>query len=149
MALKDYLVGPDYPKYPGVTPFEETESGKLFSKLSETGTYSPLTKRSILRTAGMTGAGEASKIRSGTRGELFSRGLQGSVAGVRALAEPGIAHGRNLLGLSGDIERQNEASKLRALEMFGKGIDTTEERRRAAEYQNRQADYQDRLRDRV
>jgi len=99
--------------------FGKTARGQYLKKTMAEGQYNPAMRSAIV---GKTGAAAGQVAQQGTariRGYLQARGMGNSIAGARALAEPGLEQQRIVSGAARDIEIENEASKARAKEDYG------------------------------
>jgi len=109
--------------------FEDTEQGRFLQQISQQGRYSPTAIANILsRTARQTG-NLAQIQRSRTRGQLQGQ-FGSSIAGTRALSEPGIAQQRQLGEATRGLQTENELSKVSAREQLAQGVTQFGERRR-------------------
>lgn len=117
--------------------FEETPYGKYLMEQSRYGKYSPTIRRGLFGQVSRTTGEQAQRARSRIKGGLVGRGLYGSIAGQRLMAQPGLQRMRTLGDISRQIELESEMSKTGAREAFARGRTQSEERRRAEESQAR------------
>lgn len=113
-ALAKYWARPKRPT------FGKTTLGQYLHKLSQTGKYSPVAMRNIMSGMGRTGGNIAQSTRTGVRGWLTSHGMGDSIAGARALATPGLQHGRTMSDAAERLETENELSKQMAEEALAR-----------------------------
>jgi hypothetical protein len=100
--------------------FGSTARGKYLKKTMKTGQYSPEMRSAIVGRTGAAAGQAAQENTARIRGYLQARGMGNSLAGTRALAEPGLEQQRITGNAARDIEIENEASKARAKDDYGR-----------------------------
>ena len=105
-----------YLSRPRIRSFANTKYGQALATRQREGMYSPDTRRKMLGQAGSTLGNIAGMERSNIRGQLVGSGMSGSIAGVRAMAEPGRERLRKLSDYGTRIDIENELDKKRAEE---------------------------------
>jgi len=95
--------------------------GKYLKQTSREGIYSPEIRSRMLGQVSSQAGNVAQQERSGIRGYLEARGMGGSIAGARTLAEPGQQRMRTVSGASERLGIENELSKQRAREAYAQG----------------------------
>jgi hypothetical protein len=100
--------------------FGSTGRGKYLKETMKTGQYSPEMRSAIVGRTSAAAGQAAQENTARIRGYLQARGMGNSLAGTRALAEPGLEQQRIVGNAARDIEIENEASKARAKEDYGR-----------------------------
>jgi len=138
-AVKGVTTGIQYLTRPkrGVTttPFAETTYGKHLKRREETGLYPPSIRGKMLRRYGETISSGTQRERAGISGGLVSRGMHGSISGLRALGAPERRRTGLISGYGKELDIESELGGLRAGEEYARLSTMTEERRRAEEEQ--------------
>ncbi len=98
--------------------FEGTKYGKYLRRIGEEGRFSPGERSTMLGQVSSRAGNVAQQERAGIRGYLENRGMGRSIAGTRALNEPGLERMRTVSGATERIELENERSKEAALEEY-------------------------------
>jgi hypothetical protein len=93
------------------TSFSDTEEGKYLAGIRETGAISPQERGGLLARTGAIAGSQASQRKASIRGGLLARGMNNSIAGVRALDAPGRDTQRTLADAGQNIDIMNERSK--------------------------------------
>ena len=111
--------------------FEHTERGKMLGRIAEEGAYSPEMTRSMIGRSTAQNQAIAQKRQADIKGGLISSGMEGSIAGQRLMASPGVQTQRNISDVASNINMANEQSKLGAEEQLATGKDISRQTRRA------------------
>ncbi len=82
-----------------------------YDRMSREGAYSPTARAAIMGTAGSEMGNVAQQQTADIRGRLSANGMGNSIAGVRALSEPGMMRMRSLGDISNRLTAENEMSK--------------------------------------
>jgi len=117
------------PKTPKAT---QTAYGKELNRQSAEGIFSPETRQYMMKRFGQNTAQTANQGRGEYSGQMTRMGLENSVAGARGMNEYALKRMQILADKGGEIENQNEMSKISAKEQYGQ-----------LEYQDKMASYQD------
>lgn len=88
-----------------------TELMSYYDRMSREGIYSPTARAAIMGTAGSEMGNVEQQHTADIRGRLSSAGMGNSIAGVRALSEPGMMRMRSLGDISNRLTAENEMSK--------------------------------------
>lgn len=107
-----------YASRPKMRPFEETAAGQYLTRLSSEGRFPLATRQKMVGEVGRRTGTQAQIGRSRIRGGLAARGMSGSIAGQRLLAQPGIARMGLMESAAERIDIENELSKARAAEQL-------------------------------
>lgn len=119
--------------------WENTEMAKYLKDISKQGIYNPQTKRLMLQNIGTAFGQEASNAKATTRGYLANMGMERSIAGAAALAEPELRTAEALANASRGIDIENAQSKVQAQAQYAAGKDQSAGIRRAENMQATQA----------
>lgn len=110
--------------------YEHTEAGKRLADLSRTGIYTPKAISGITRRVASRAGGVAAQRTAGIRGRLATSGMEGSIAGIRALSAPGMQFQRSITDISRDLSTENELSKQQAISALAEGKTASRDIRR-------------------
>lgn len=88
-----------------------TELGNVLTKQAKEGSISPIERRSILGATTAQTGNIAQNVTAATRGRLARTGMEGSIAGVRALAEPELRSISEVANKSVDLDIENARTK--------------------------------------
>jgi len=110
--------------------FEDTAYGKRLKLLSNQGAFSPQARSNIVGGVAREAGGVAQREKAAFRGGLIQRGMEGSIAGQRGLADIGTKAIDTVSRARKDIETRNELSKERARNEFAQGKTSFQERLR-------------------
>jgi hypothetical protein len=91
-----------------------TELMGYYDRVSREGIYSPAARSAIMGTAGAEMGNVAQQETADIRGRLSANGMGNSIAGTRALSEPGMMRMRSLGDISRRLTAENETSKMDA-----------------------------------
>jgi hypothetical protein len=94
----------------------DTEYGQYLAKTSKQGKYSPAEQSAMMGRVGAEAGNVAQGEVARTRGELTYRGFGNSIAGIRALAAPGLKRQEVMAGAADRLTIANEDSKAAAEE---------------------------------
>lgn len=108
-------------------PFETTAYGQELKQKGEKGTVD--VEGRVGRYAGDV-YGQAARTTAETRGRLYARGMGGSMAGQRALNEPGMQAAGMVAGERGRLEEANEQTRQSARDLYGRLSTEWDEQRR-------------------
>ncbi len=108
------------------------EYGQYLNRVKKEGKYSPVMQSGIMGKIGAEAGNVAQGQVASIRGNLESRGMGNSVAGVRALASPGLKQQEILADKAADLTTANEESKAAADEKLA-GLMGNWRNQRAAE----------------
>ena len=89
-----------------------TELMSYYDRQAREGIYSPTARSSIMGTAGAEMGNVAQQEVADIRGRLSANGMGNSIAGTRALSEPGMMRMRSLGDISRRLTAENEMSKM-------------------------------------
>jgi hypothetical protein len=104
-SLANFLTRKKRPKY------ESTAEAKALQKLADEGAISPEERSRIMMAISRTAGNQASIERTRTKGNLIASGMNNSIAGTRALAEPGQVVTEVKGNAAADINAQNARTK--------------------------------------
>lgn len=113
-----------------IPDFLDTAYGKRLESVGKTGMYNPAMRSRILGGIGKETANVASQARTGLQGRLIASGMEGSIAGQRALSEPELQRMRQLGGARERIDIANEQSRAQAQDLLAQKITETQEMQR-------------------
>ena len=116
-----------------------TAYGGMLKKRMQGGIYPPETRRKMLSLTGSTLGQAAQGERENIRGQLVNTGMGRSIAGVRAMGEPGRERMRSLADYTKQIDIQNELAKREAEERYRQMEFGYEDQRREEESQAKQS----------
>ena len=112
--------------------FETTAHGLELAKQKTQGIYSPAAESRIMGQAGAKAGAVAQNQKADIMGYLTARGMGNSIAGTRALAEPGLKTQEILADKAASLTAENEASKVKAADEYAQGVNWYAEARRQA-----------------
>lgn len=92
--------------------YDQTAYGKELARIKKEGALSQEFQNNIIGQQNRTLSSQAGTIQAQTQGNLINQGLEGSIAGTRALAQPNIERMRELGYTSRDLSAQNAQSKV-------------------------------------
>lgn len=118
--------------------FSNTAAGRRLTRVSEEGTITPRQRRLFASRAASLEADQAGRRRDAISGRLANQGLERSVAGVRALDEPGADVQRGRRAANIELELLNEQSKVDAANELAIRETESVNQRRAERAQRRQ-----------
>lgn len=113
--------------------FGNTAYGRRLMQQGREGKYSPVARRGLLGGVGRQTAETAQRQRAATRGRLVNQGMENSIAGTAAMAQPGLARQGLIAGATERLETENEMSKGRARDAYARGSTASEEQKRQEE----------------
>ncbi len=116
--------------------FSSTAYGRYLKHKSQVGIYPETVKEKILSQIGAEAGNVGQQQRAIIRGQLLSKGMGGSVAGVRMLNEPSQDRMRGIITARKQLEIENEMSKQQAGEQLAMGETQIAEQQRAEKRAN-------------
>ena len=116
--------------------FEDTAQGKRLQRISQRGAITPGMRSEEIGDVSRAVGAAGSRQRTALRGQLVSRGLGNSIAGVRAQRQIGTGVQAQIGATARDITRRNEASKIAAKEQLAIGQTASNQARRDFTRQN-------------
>jgi hypothetical protein len=101
--------------------YDQTAYGKELARIKKEGALSQEFQNNVIGQQNRTLSSQAGSIQAQTQGNLINQGLEGSIAGTRALAQPNIERMRELGYTSRDLSAQNAQSKIDAGLQYAQG----------------------------
>jgi len=120
---------------PKIPKAHETALGREYLSRNVEGLYDPEAERRILNVAGRSSGAAAQKATAGIRGGLVRRGMEGSIAGMRLQAEPGLARIGYMSEVGERMAATDEQVKREAGLQYAGYKDRQDEKRRQARQQ--------------
>ena len=102
--------------------FKDSEYAKEMLRRKKEGIYSPEAMNEIQGSANKQFAGGAQSGKARLEGDLISKGLGGSIAGVRAKNEYDIAASGKRSDLAGELSTEQEMSKITAADQYNQAL---------------------------
>ncbi len=101
--------------------YDQTAYGKELARIKKEGALSQEFQNNVIGQQNRTLSSQAGSIQARTQGRLVNQGLEGSIAGTRALAQPNIERMRELGYTSRDLSAQNAQTKIDAGLQYAQG----------------------------
>jgi stage V sporulation protein SpoVS len=112
---------------------------RYLKNISKQGIYNPETKRLMLQNVGTAFGQQAANAKATARGYLANMGMENSIAGASAIAEPELKTAEALANASRGIDLENANSKTQAKMQYAMGKDQNAGVRRAESTQATQS----------
>ncbi len=101
--------------------YSGTALGKEYARIKREGAITDEMQSNIIGKQNRVLSSQAGGVRARTQGRLINQGLEGSIAGTRALAQPNIERMRELGYTTRDLAAQNAQTKVDASLRYAEG----------------------------